>query len=224
MKGIRTILQLPVLLFAFLAMVFVMPARAITENVASIVLDDFNDAWTYRASANIDADKTKLSIMDGGAKNDNLYPAGDDQSKAKKCMGLKAGFQNKGFNYVELYPPKPIVIPGKARAIQLWLLGMKYTWNLEVWLMDFNGMLHKMDFGSLYFEGWQSMTREIPNQIPQQDASYPKDKPLKLVKIVLRGDPENRYDRFYFAIDQIKVISDIYQETFEGMDLINKSW
>lgn len=223
MKGIRTILQIPVLLFAFLAMVFVMPARAATENVASIAVDDFNDLWTYKASANLDTEKTKLFIMDGGAQNDNLYPT-DTQGKTKKCMALKAGFQNKGFNFIELYPPKPIVIPGKARAIQLWLLGMKYNWSLELWVMDFNGMLHKMDFGSLYFEGWQSLTRIIPPQIPQQDASYPKDKPLKVIKIVLRGDPENRYDRFYFAIDQMKVISDIYQETFEGMDLINKSW
>lgn len=222
MNGIRTFIRFSLALSLILSVTPVLNANPTTENVASIIVDDFNTAWSFKASGNVDNDKTKIQVMDGGAKNDNLYPS--DSQSAKKCMAFKSGFLSRGFNYVEFYPAQPILLPGKARAIQLWILGMKYRWNLEVWVVDYQGFYHKIDFGSMYFEGWQSITKIIPSQIPQQDESYPKDKPLKIVKMVVRSDPNERIDRFYFAIDQIKVVTDIYQEAFDGMDLINKSW
>ncbi len=222
MNEIRKFVRFSLTMISVFALATVLSATPKTENVSSIIVDDFTEAWSYKASANIDTDKTKIQVMDGGAKNDNLYPS--DSQQAKKCMAFKSGFLSRGYNYIEFYPAKPILLPGKARAIQLWTLGMKYNWNLEIWVVDYQGIYHKIDFGNLNFEGWQSITKEIPAQIPQQDASYPKDKPIKIVKMIVRSDPNERIDRFYFAIDQIKVITDIYQEAFDGMDLINKSW
>jgi hypothetical protein len=84
-------------------------------------------------------------------------------------------------------------------------------------------MTYKLDMGSLYFSGWQSMTRELPWYVPQQESAYPADRPLKITKMVLRANPDERIDRFYFYADQIRVLTDIYEQPFDGLDLIKKS-
>jgi len=213
-----------VLVFLIPVFIFVLPVFFVraSENVTSVLVEDFNELWTYTASENLDKEKAKITIVDAGANNDLLYPE-ESQGRPKKSLGFKCGFYNQGFNWITFFPPKPIVLPGKAKKIQLWVMGMKYRYNLEIWLEDYLGMAHKIDMGSIYFSGWKSMTREIPWYVPQQESSYPMDRPLKITKIILRADPDERCDRFYIYLDQIRIITDIYEEPFDGLDLIKKS-
>lgn len=191
------------------------------NNVQSIVVDDFDQQWTAAYSGTADEAKTKVQIVDGGANNDYLSP--ESSSGSRKCMGVKAGYVTKGYNWIELTPANPVKLPGDSKELQLWVLGMQYQWSMEVYLRDYRGVVHKVEMGSLYFEGWSSLQQKIPSWIPQSEDAYPKDRPLSIVKIVLRSDPYARNDRFYIYFDQIVVKSDVYQQFFDGMDMINRT-
>lgn len=197
------------------------PAGA-SENLMSVIVEDFNEAWSYTASENLDTAKAKVTVIDAGAQNDLLWPQ-ESEGRPKKSMGFKCGFYNRGYNYITFTPKEPIVLPGRARRIQIWVMGMKYNYDLELWLEDFRGMTHRLDMGNLNFAGWRGLTRDIPWQIPQQESAYPADRPLRITKMVLRTTPDERADRFYVYFDQIRVLSDIYEQPFDGLDLIKKS-
>jgi len=219
MKKVIIVFFSVVILFASLLVL----NAAKLENVQSVTVEDFNQQWSYVASKDEDKNKTQIKIIDGGANNAYLLgdkSAGNDQ---KKCMAAKTGFNHRGYNWIAFIPNKPVVLPGRAEKLQVWVLGMKYDYNLEVWLRDYKGVMHKIDMGSLNFEGWGSLIRNIPASIPQQEETYPKDRPLSIVKIVLRASPTERADRLYVFFDQINVYSDVYQKYFDGMDLINKA-
>lgn len=210
-----------VVLLTAVLLVVTVPVLA-SENVTSVLIEDFNEAWTYTASENLDTAKAKITVVDDGARNDLLYPD-EAAGKAKKSMGFKCGFYNRGYNHVTFTPAKPITLPGRAKKIQIWVMGLKYNWTLELWVEDHRGMTHKIEMGSLNYAGWQSMTRDLPWYIPQQESAYPADKPIKLTKMILRAHPDERIDRFYFYADQIRVMTDIYEQPFDGLDLIKKS-
>lgn len=219
MKKVIIVFSSVVILFASLLIL----NAAKLENVQSVTVEDFNQQWNYVASKDEDKSKTQIKIIDGGANN--AYLLGDKSSgnDQKKCMAVKTGFIHRGYNWISFMPSKPVVLPGRAKKLQVWVLGMKYDYDLEIWLRDYKGVMHKVDMGSLNFEGWGSLIRNIPAAIPQQEDTYPKDRPLSIVKIVLRASPTERADRFYIFFDQINVYSDVYQKQFDGMDLINKA-
>lgn len=197
-------------------------ATASAENITSVLVEDFNEAWSYTASENLDQAKAKITVIEAGAQNDLLWPE-ESEGRQKRSMGFKCGFHSRGYNHVTFIPPKPITLPGRARRIQIWVMGMKYNYDLEIWVEDFRGMSHKLEMGNLNFAGWRGLTRDIPWYIPQQESEYPSDRPLRITKIVVRTTPDQRPDRFYVYFDQIRVLTDIYEQPFDGLELIKKS-
>jgi hypothetical protein len=194
-----------------------------SKNVTSIAIEDFDQLWTWKAKpGTIDEAKAQIKIIDSGAELALLYPE-EEKGKTRKSLGFKCGFLHRGYNWVEFYPPGVIELPGKSKQIQIWVCGMKYNYTLEIYVEDYRGMIHKIEMGSLYFSGWRSLTRDLPSYIPQEEENYPKDRPLRITKIVVRADPYERIDRFYVYFDQIKVITDVYSEQFDGLELIRKS-
>lgn len=148
-----------------------------------------------------------------------------------RCIGIYCKFDREGFNYIEFIPVRedqngnyvsdPLTIPGRAKYLDLWVWGSNYDYYMEVHLVDFRGMNHVLPLGSLNFEGWQSMSVNIPTSIPQVDHHLPKYKNIELTKLVLWTRPEEKVDGFYVYIDHIKVLTDLYQQRFDGDDLVD---
>jgi len=219
----KSLFFVSMMVVAFLATLSYGQTENHTQNVTSIAVEDFDNLWTYKPKPNtLDEAKASIKVIDSGANLDLLYPA-ESQGKPKKSLGFKCGFLHRGYNWVEFYPPNPILLPGKARQLQIWVCGMMYRYTLEIYVEDYRGFQYCIDMGSLYFGGWQSMTRDIPSYIPQSEENYPKDRPLKITKIVVRSDPYERIDRFFVYFDQIKVVTDVYTQLFDGWELIQKS-
>ncbi len=163
------------------------------------------------------------------------------------CLGLKAAFKTKGYNFIEILPPvfsmdkyshlKPlfpfevpnpygerfIPIPGKCKRIELWVAGRNYNYTVEIWLEDFNGFIYPLEMGSINYAGWRCLSKPIPGYIPQEEKYIPQEKPLKVKKIVVRADPNERADRLYVYFDHLKVITDLYIKRFDG-DFILDTW
>lgn len=171
----------------------------------------------------------------------------------KTMLGVRFRFRYPGTNSVSLDPPKEldwkdrtpvmtynqslrqevqergIQLPGRAKAISMWVHGRGFPYTIEVWIRDHKGDVHILQKESINFVGWQPLIFKIPENIPQTTDSYPATRCTKLVKIVVRevSGIEGEYTRsnaatssdVYFFIDQIKVLTDTYEVYFDGIDL-----
>lgn len=160
----------------------------------------------------------------------------------KNCMGLRFRFVYPGTNVVELVPPKsreyerfegrldenqkPVVrkvrgirMPGKVKAISIWVLGRGNEFNLEGWVEDWKGNTHIYQFGSLDFVGWRPLTITIPENVPQDVESFPQTKNLVFKKLVLRSTPKTSQEEVVVFFDSLKVLTDTYDVFFDGADV-----
>ncbi|MDR3237345.1 MAG: flagellar filament outer layer protein FlaA [Spirochaetia bacterium] len=171
-----------------------------------------------------------------------------DKGKTKeKVLGVKFKFRYPGPNVVNLLVPKEVdwknkkpylrmnyatgkeeqerglQLPGKAKAISLWVHGRGNPYELEAWIEDYRGDTHILRFGSVDFVGWRPMKAYIPANIPQTSESYPQIRASRITRLVLRAQTNHHYEELitdtYFFFDQIKCLTDTYEVNFDGQDL-----
>jgi hypothetical protein len=166
------------------------------------------------------------------------------QGKTKeKCLGVHFRFRYPGHNAVSLIPPKEISwrdkspsytyhsstnqnvqergiqLPGRSKAISVWVHARGRPYTLEVWVKDYKGNTHVLPFGSINFVGWRPMKVYIPITIPQEEPSYPATRITKITRFVIRSTPMAVPGDSYVFLDQIKVLTDTYEVNFDGQDL-----
>jgi hypothetical protein len=160
----------------------------------------------------------------------------------KKCLGLRFKFIYPGNNVVALTPPaskkiyrvldeldnnnKPKVqeipglkLPGKVKAISVWVLGRGNDYTLEAWVQDWRGSTHVLKMGSVNFVGWRPLTVKVPIGVPQDIDTYPQTKNLVLTKLVLRSKPTANTEKVVIFFDAVKVLTDMYDVHFDGADV-----
>lgn len=188
----------------------------------------------------------ELKIIDGAPSDlsPEKWAANKKGMEAKKCLGVYFRFKYPGYNSVHLIPPpetqwdepatkvvtydrstgkdiqeNAIQMPGKAKGISLWVHGRGNDYYLECWVKDYRGEVHILKFGSMNFVGWRPLKAEIPPYVPQAIESYPQTKVLKIMRFVMRSTPDANIEDTYVFIDQIKVLTDVYEVNFDGSDL-----
>jgi hypothetical protein len=151
-----------------------------------------------------------------------------------RALGVHAKWDRKGYNYFELVPvaegsdgdmvPTPIPIRGKASRLDLWVWGGNYNYYLEVHLLDHRGVPHRLFVSDLNFTGWRNLSLDIPNAIPQFVRWIPQERPLSITKFVVWTRPDERVDDFYIYFDELKVLTDVAENRFDGDQLAQPSF
>jgi len=194
------------------------------EDIRSIVLDGFenNDKnWQVSASRFKHDDFPKIKI---GVEGTPIALSGAyEKSENKYVLGVRSAFTRKGYNRIWVYPEEGIVIPGRAKKLDVWVWGANYNYNLEAHIKDYMGIIHKLNLGSLHFIGWRNLSVDIPTQIPQYIRYLPMEKPLSFVRFVIWTQPTERVDDFVIYFDHLKILTDLYQERFDGDILADKT-
>jgi hypothetical protein len=200
--------------------------------------------------------KLELKSVDGGPSDmrveEETSPTGLGKEK-KKVMGINFQFRYPGTNSVSIEPPlevdwkertpvltydqsmrkeiqeRALQLPGRIRAISMWVHGRGFPYTLELWIKDFKGDVHVLRKQPVNFVGWRPIIFDIPGFIPQTADTYPVTRVVKLVRIVLRETTyisgersqtasSNTTDAYIF-FDQIKVLSDTYEVYFDGQEM-----
>lgn len=231
-----------------------------TVNLQTFIISDFGDekdqsnniAWKVRFSRFAKpADPAKeMSGPDTNACTFNYMegrPLGlpqEQEAHQKWCLGVKAQFIKKGYNWIEIYPTiasngimsgdkpsttvesyaVPLNMVGVVKSLDVWLWGGNYHYWLEFYLEDFKGILHRLPAGDIAYVGWKNLRTRVPDNILQAEHHVPFLKPLKLQMIKLWSYPTERVDQFYTYLDYLQVQTDVYLERFNGDDLANKTW
>jgi len=188
--------------------------------------------------------------MMGGGPNDlsvEQFSLTNLGKKKEKILGVRFQFRYPGNNSIHILAPKEIdwhsrkpvmrynpstrqdeqerglQLPGKAKAISLWVHGRGNPYDLEVWVKDYRGDTHILKFGSVNFIGWRPLKVYLPANIPQSYESYPQTRVSKITRLVLRCQSERHAEELtqetFFFFDQIKVLTDTYEVNFDGQEL-----
>jgi hypothetical protein len=197
-----------------------------------------------------------LKYVDAGPNDmrveDDTSVTGLGKTK-QKALGLRFRFRYPGLNSISLEPPlevdwkdrnpvltydqamrkdvqeRGIQLPGRAKAISMWVHARGFPYTIEVWIKDYKGDVHILDKQSINFVGWRPLTFQIPGYVPQTADTYPVTRVSKIVRIVIREvtnvgglhtgtSSRNASDAFVF-LDQIKVLTDTYEVYFDGQNL-----
>jgi hypothetical protein len=147
------------------------------------------------------------------------------------CLALEIKFNRQGYNSVELYPVeeyekdkfriKPIPFKGKVEQIDFWVWGANFDYFMEVVLIDYRGVEHRLNVGSIKHIGWKNFILQIPKSIPQRVEQIPSARVLSFVKFVIWTNPGEKVSGAHIYIDHIKYLTDVFEEIYDGYQLGN---
>ncbi|MBP8081691.1 MAG: hypothetical protein KBH06_14460 [Spirochaetes bacterium] len=206
------------------------------EEVRAVVVDDFETEeikWNVETTPKMlkeEGDNKKrrnpvkhvqLKTVEGGPADLAVekWAANGKGLQKTKVMGVNFQFKYPGYNSVHLIPEKPLQMPGRSRALSIWVHGRGQDYKLEAWVKDYKDNVHILKFGSVNFVGWQPVKADIPSYIPQDTDSFPQTRTLKLERIILRSAPTASTDNTFFFFDQIKVLTETFEVNFDGEGL-----
>ena len=238
--GLRVLLGTVLAVALMFAATLVM-ADENTQTITSKNLASFDDPatagnWIVQASKYVTKDYPQMQLVH--AWPEALYGKNRD-NKPLYALGIHAKFDRKSYNYIELIPaekdssgklvPKGIPIPGRVRSIDMWVWGANYNYTLDLYLRDYEGVDHVIHMGSLMFAGWRDLVGMISGAIPQSRTYIPRYAGLEMTKLVIWTAPDERVDDYYFFIDEITCITDLFESKFDGDDLadptvLNNLW
>ncbi|MES0488671.1 MAG: flagellar filament outer layer protein FlaA [Leptospirales bacterium] len=204
----------------------------------SIVVEGWENAkWVAKVVPGEPQGIIESKLVDGQPKN-LLQDKGNKKSFAIRYEFVYSGVENK----VVLVPPADKVVkrpldvldennerryesvpgielPGKVKAVSVWILGRGNEYILEGWIEDWKGDTHIYKFGSLDFVGWRPLTVIIPDSVPQDVSSYPQTKTLVFKKFVIRSTHKTSNESVILFFDSLKVLTDVYDVYFDGADM-----
>jgi hypothetical protein len=200
-----------------------------------VTVEDFNDPdgqqWIIRGSKFINSEYPKKLYVN--AYPEALFGKYREDAGDLLSLGVAAAWDRKGYNYVEIIPavegdaglePSPLPIRGRVQRLDMWVWGANYNYSIEVHLMDFRGVPHRLYLGELSHQGWQNLSVDIPGAIPQYVRWIPQDRPLTITKFVIWTRPNERVDNFFVYFDELKVLTDVAEDRFDGDDLARPTY
>lgn len=215
-----------------------------TVSYESYVFEDFDEnplnRWIIRGSKFSAEGYPKLAMV-------KTWPQAlwgkKPESTEHYALGIKGSFDRGGYNYIEIIPAQeapagtetskiihsdaggknwvhnPINFKGRSKSFDIWVWGSNHNFYIEVYLQDFNGTIYRLPLGDLNYIGWKNLSIEIPPSIPQAEKYVPSLHPLKFIKLMVWTRPGEIVDGFYIYLDQIKILTDLFESRYDGDEL-----
>ncbi|MCL2608361.1 MAG: flagellar filament outer layer protein FlaA [Treponema sp.] len=141
-----------------------------------------------------------------------------------RSFGVNGRFDRQGHNWVDIYPvsdgkPFEIPMPGRVRNIDLWVWGSNLKYDLELYVRDSGGIVHRIRLGNINYSGWRNLTANIPNTIRQDNRVLPAHAQLHFVKFRLWTQPNERVDNFFVYFNRLQILTDVFEDFFDGDEL-----
>lgn len=211
-----------VILIFCLGAAMVFSQNSDVEILDSVTIESFDNestGWTVSASRYVDNQILSSRIVE--AWPNQLFGYAPDS--VRRALGVRASFQQRGNNYIEIIPPgEALELRGLVKEIELWVWNAQRNYSVTAQLQDYLGIYYTLEFGDINHGGWRKLSARIPNYILQLDPKLHQDNNrLRLIKFIVWTDPSERVDDFQLYFDEIRVLSDVFQPRIDGENLLD---
>lgn len=147
-----------------------------------------------------------------------------DGTKNEYVLGVKVAFNHRSHANVSVRPKKPIKIPGITKALSIWVCGRSFRHRLYVHLIDHKGDEMMISLGLLDFAGWKRISIPVPATIKQEEYHNIEWRGVSFSGMTIQTDPEDSYGSFYVYFDELRAVTDIFQEENRDEDDMTDGW
>lgn len=155
---------------------------------------------------------------------------GEEDVEDSKVLGVKVEFFHRGINSFYITSTRPIPIEGVTKTISLWVAGRNMDHDMYVLIQDYFGNNFELYLGNLGFSGWKKLTVAVPptpdgeHGIIQQSA-YNGIKPgIRILGFRVDCNPMLAKGQYYLYMDDLRVVTDLYDIENRDEDDINDDW
>jgi hypothetical protein len=150
---------------------------------------------------------------------DNKIVRGDNN-----VIGVKVSFYKRGVVDFNIRPVRPIPVPGKTKVISVWVAGRESKHRLEVVVSDYYGNSAYIDMGRLDFPGWRKLTVAVPQSLKQRDPHYHYLGGITVRGFNVKCDIDETYGSFFIYLDDLRVVTDLFEEEIRDTDDMLDAW
>jgi hypothetical protein len=191
--------------------------------LADIPITHFEDADAWDSHMAVDQGIV-LSMKRMGRPLEIPEVDPNDGTENQFVLGVKVAFNQRANTYISITPPKPIKVPGITKAISVWICGRSFKHRLYAHLLDYKGSEMIVDMGLLDFAGWKKVSVAVPVTIEQEAYHSPEWRGVSFAGFSIRTDAEESYGVYYAYFDELRAITDVYQEEHRDEDDMEDGW
>lgn len=207
----------------------VVGADSAKQALREISIDRFEVEGSWNAHISPDYGVISSRLFEGSPSMKEPVK-GDEDAEDTKVLGVKVEFFRRGVNSFYVTATRPIPIEGVTKTISVWVAGRNMDHEMYVLVQDYYGNNFELYLGSLGFSGWKKMTVAVPptpdgeHGIIQQSA-YNGIKPgLRIVGFRIDCNPMLARGQYYLYLDDLRVVTDLYDIENRDEDDINDDW
>ncbi len=194
-----------------------------SQLLADLPVTHFEDADTWVSNMPVDYGLV-FSMRRMGRPLEVPDTDPNDGTKNEYVLGVKIAFNQRAQANVSMRPPKPIKIPGITKALSMWVCGRSFRHRLYVHLIDYKGDEMMVNLGLLDFAGWKKISIPVPGTIKQEEYHNLEWRGVSFSGMTIQTDPDDSYGSFYVYFDELRAITDIFQEENRDEDDMTDGW
>jgi len=204
-----------------------LPPLTAREALKEISVSKMEDAGFWKGGMSSDFGLLQLRDFDGGSR-DKEPIAAEEQSNITepddKVIGAKVSFLRRGVTEFSIKPLRPLPIEGITKTISVWVVGRNIGHELNLLISDSAGQTSIIPMGKLNHSGWKKMTVTIPPHIKQRDYHYGYRTGISIEGFVVHCEIDETYGRYYVYFDDLRAVSDFFDEELQDADDMLDAW
>ena len=202
------------------------------QYLKEVSVDKFEREGFWKSSMSSDDGYVTTRLFGGSPLGKQVLPDEDGLNiQDKYVLGTRVDFIHRGYTSFTLYPIRPIPIEGITKTVSVWAVGRNYNHELVLLLEDFFGRPYELYMGKLNFQGWKKLTVAIPpqaedglNGIVQRNYHYNNNLGIKITGFRVDVNPWEAYGSYYFYIDDLRAVTDLFAEDSRDVDDMPDGW
>ncbi|MBQ0167419.1 MAG: flagellar filament protein FlaA [Treponema sp.] len=210
-----------------------------SASLREVSLDLFEREGSWNCSISPDCGVITGRLFDGGPYSDLetsereekvALPESVAGASNTKMYGVKVEFFKRGINSFYIKTASPIPIEGVTKTVSVWMAGRNQNHKVTLLIQDYFGNSFELPMGNLAFSGWKKLTVSIPpstdqkHGIIQQNAYYGSRPGVRIVGFRIDCDPETAIGSYYFYVDDLRAVTDLYEIENIDMDNPDDNW
>lgn len=197
------------------------------QMLKEVSISKFEDAGFWTVSMGRDQGVTTLRRLPGGSID--KVPIPDEEQiglseSDKYVLGVRVDYYKRGFNQFTIRPARPLPIEGIVKTVSMWVVGRNSPHVLKMLVSDQFGNKAEITMGKLNFTGWKKMTVAIPTSIKQMDYHYANKMGIKVEGFRIDCDPEETRGSYFFYLDDLRAVTDLFAEESRDIDDMMDNW